>query len=567
VPYVATALLTLLFCSYEFDLRHQNFRIPMRFPSVDYLMSATIVKGVMQHGWYTTNPMVGAPQGLDFHDFPMAEGLHFVFYQIAGMLRVPVVVAMNLHYILGYVLIALTSLYVFLALRLPLAPSIAAALLFAFMPHHWMPAQSHLMLSSYYMIPLTVLVILWLAQGEELVQGSRFRYRLTRRGVAAAIICALTGSGGLYYAVFGLAFLAIMTIFRLARNPSLSQALSGLMPLTFIGAFLLLNMSPSILYWMHHGVNRVVARRMPVEADIYGLKMAQLLLPVVNHRIPLLAHWKSSYLTMWNRYIPNNDLTATLGVVASFGFLALVAWLVFGKSDDAENGGLLTHLSILNISALLIATIGGFGSLFAFVVSPQIRVYSRISIYIAFFSLCAVLILIRRLPSKAFRFLAAVVMFAGLWDITPATLAPTPAFLAGILSDREFIHSIEAAVPRGSMIYQLPYHPFPEHGFTNKMQDYDPFRGYIYSDDLRWSYGAMEGRPADDWQKRVASLPVQEMLDTIAAAGFKGVYVDTMGYADKAENLTGRFRGLLGVIPVRSADQRFIFFPMKNAAN
>jgi hypothetical protein len=29
----------------------------MRFPSVDYLMSATIVK---------------VPQGLDFHDFPMA---------------------------------------------------------------------------------------------------------------------------------------------------------------------------------------------------------------------------------------------------------------------------------------------------------------------------------------------------------------------------------------------------------------------------------------------------------------------------------------------------------------
>ncbi len=74
----------------------------------------------------------------------MAEGLHLVFYQIAGILGLRVVLAMNLHYILGYVLIALTSLYVFRTLQLPLAPSMAAGLLFAFMPHHWMRGQGQI---------------------------------------------------------------------------------------------------------------------------------------------------------------------------------------------------------------------------------------------------------------------------------------------------------------------------------------------------------------------------------------------------------------------------------------
>jgi hypothetical protein len=41
---------------------------------------------------------------------------------------VPVILAMNLHYLLGYVLIALTSLYVVRAFDLPAAPSIAAVL-------------------------------------------------------------------------------------------------------------------------------------------------------------------------------------------------------------------------------------------------------------------------------------------------------------------------------------------------------------------------------------------------------------------------------------------------------
>ena len=555
MPYAATALLALLLCGYVFDLRHQDFRVPMRFPSVDYLMSATIVKGVMQNGWYTTNPMVGAPQGLDFHDFPMAEGLHFVFYQIAGLLHVPVILAMNLHYVLGYILIALTSLHVFRAFDLPPAPSIAAALLFAFMPSHWMPAQSHLLLGSYYMIPLTVLVILWLARGEQFVQGRG----LTRKGIAAAAICALTGSAGLYYAVFAVAFFGVITIFRLARRPTVSQALTGLLPIACIGSFLLLNMSPSILYWARNGTNSVVARRIPVEAEIYGLKITQLLLPIANHRIPALGHWKAIYLTMTNPYIPNNGVIASLGIVASFGFLSLIAWPLFKRGEDSQ---LLSHLSILNMSALLIATIGGFGSLFAFAVSPQIRVYSRISIYIAFFSLMAVLILIRRVKYKGFPFVAAIAMFAGLWDITPATLAPTPEFLAGIESDRSFIHAIESGVPPGSMIYQIPYHPFPEHGFTNKMQDYDPFRGYIYSDHLKWSYGAMEARPADAWQRHVASLPVAEMISTIAGAGFRGIYVDTLGYIDGGEDVIKRLRALLPANPIRSADQRFIFFPI-----
>jgi hypothetical protein len=579
IPYVVTALLVLLFCGYVFDLRHQDLRVPMGLPWGDYLSHATIVKGVMQHGWYTTIPMVGAPHGLDFHDYPMAEGLHFIFFQIAGILRMPVMLTINLYYILGYVLIALTSLYVFRALRLPLAPAIAACLLFAFMPHHWMRGESHLMLSSYYMIPLTVLVILWLAGGEEFVrrlpQDPWFRYRLTRRGAAAAVICALTGSAGIYYAVFGMVFLAIMALFRFARCPRLGQALNGLMPIAFIGSFLILNLSPSIVYWMRHGANNAVAARDPSEADVYGMKIVQLLLPIIDHRIPLLAHWKSTYLSVTNSHVPNGDLTVTLGIVAGFGFLCLVAWLFFGQDDHTWGSQLLTQLSVLNMSAVLIATIGGFGSLFAFVVSPQIRAYHRVSIYIAFFSLLAVLILIRRMELWWFRsenrarllhFAAAAVMFAGLWDITPTGLAAPREVLASVESDRNFIRSIEADVPRGSMIYQLPYHPFPEYGDSNKMLDYDPFRGYLYSDHLRWSYGAMRGRPADEWQKQVASLPVSQMLITLAEAGFQGIYIDRNGYADGADELIGRFGVLLAVSPVRSADQRFVFFPMMRYA-
>jgi phosphoglycerol transferase len=226
------------------------------------------------------------------------------------------------------------------------------------------------------------------------------------------------------------------------------------------------------------------------------------------------------------------------------------------------------------MAAFLIGTIGGFGSLFAFTVSPQLRAGHRISVYIAYFSLMGVLILLRRaeilwIRRKRRRLIvqsiAAAVLFAGLWDITPSSLAISPTELATVKSDMNFIHAIEAAVPPGAMIYQLPYHPFPEYGFTNRMLDYDPLRGYVYSSRLRWSYGAMKGRPADEWQKQVASLPVEQMVVTVAQAGFQGISIDREGYRNPDE-LIGRLTALLGVPPVGSADRRFVFFPMMKYA-
>ncbi len=189
------------------------------------------------------------------------------------------------------------------------------------------------------------------------------------------MICALTGSAGIYYAVFAMAFFAIMAIFRFVRRPDVGQALTGLMPIAFISSFIILNVSPSSCIGCGTEPTMSSHCALPREADIYGMKIIQLLMPIINHRIARLAAWKTDYLITTGPYVPNNDVTVALGVVAGFGFLFLVAWLFFGQDDRTIDGQLLTHLSLLNMAALLIATIGGFGSLFAhddFAADPRI---------------------------------------------------------------------------------------------------------------------------------------------------------------------------------------------------
>ncbi len=62
--------------------------------------------------------------------------------------------------------------------------------------------------------------------------------------------------------------------------------------------------------------------------------------------------------------------------------------------------------------------------------------------------------------------------------------------------------------------------------------DYSHLRGYLHSEKLKWSYGAMKGREGDAWEKSIASESDEEMVKELQQAGFKGIYVDTYGYKD-----------------------------------
>src|SRR5205085_2127797 len=87
-----------------------------------------------------------------------------------------------------------------------------------------------------------------------------------------------------------------------------------------------------------------------------------------------------------------------------------------------------------------------------------------------------------------------VTVWGGVYDQTPRNFPQGyPAWRLDFAEDEEFARRMEASVPPGSMIYQLPYMPFPEVGPVNGITNYDLFRPYLHTRTLRWSYGAMKG--------------------------------------------------------------------------
>ena len=128
------------------------------------------------------------------------------------------------------------------------------------------------------------------------------------------------------------------------------------------------------------------------------------------------------------------------------------------------------------------------------------------------------------------------------------------------LEEDAFIAAIEKSVPPYSMIFQLPYVPFPEYGPLNEMVDYDHLVGYLHSKSLRWSYGAMKYRETDCWLSKVSAQPMDRLVPSIAAADFAGIYIDRFGYTDHAAALEAQLRALLKSEPVTDASGRYLFF-------
>jgi phosphoglycerol transferase len=257
--------------------------------------------------------------------------------------------------------------------------------------------------------------------------------------------------------------------------------------------------------------------------------------------------------------------------VGAVGFLILLGMLVRrGRAAGDDREALFSALARLNLAALLLATTGGFGALFALFVSPQIRTYARMHVYIAFFALFCVALLLDRLWRTRHRAgvaLTVAVAFVGLFDQNTPAMVPYGGGPRAYRADAAFVHSLEARLPAGAQIFQLPYLLFPESGGLRgtKLVDYDPLRPYLHSRALRWSYPTMVGRSTDAWTNAVADQPVPDLVRTLSDVGFDGILVDRDGYADDGVAIVAALAAELGGDSGVQASDRQVFFGLRAA--
>jgi hypothetical protein len=577
-PYFLATAICLIILTLLLRLWQADLKIPFMY-SGDSMFTGAFLKGVIENGWFLHNPAIGMPTGLFFNDYPNSDMMYWVLVRVLSLFTSNWALLFNLFILLGFPLTMLASLYVLRRLRFSTPTSIVVSLLYTFLPYHWARGAGHMFLAVYFVVPLIVMVAVWIGSGDITFFASKAEPKGKRTSVekgkiiTTIIILILTGCSGIYYAVFGAFFLCLAGIASYLKRKDIRIIwTTGLMAL-IICFVIAINFSPNFVYRMQNGSNPVALSRAYRETEDNGLKIVQILLPQSGHRIPYLAYGRAAYDTQ--APLVNENGTASLGLIGSIGFLFLLGWFLFSRGKDLKRLPFsINDIGLFNICAILLSTIGGFSMVITLVMAalqfpPTLRGWNRISVYIAFFSFIAVAAgldyLKRYLAGRKLTVIFMVVLISvlalGVFDQSSDVYIPDyKGNKARYQIDEDFVGRIEKSVPKETMIFQLPYMNFPEGPGTVKMDPYELLRGYMHSDSLRWSFGAMKGRAADAWQSRVAVLPTDEMIEEVTGKGFGGIYIDRFGYQDNGAKIEKQLGSILKTKPIISENKRLVFF-------
>lgn len=544
-------------------------KYPLKYGQGDDMTAAMMVKTIQEEGWIYTNPMLGAPnaEGTNYYDATTGEVLLNLLEKICVMFTNNWILALNIFYLLGYVLVAWSAYFVLKHLEISKWTGILGAVLYAFLPYHFFRNMGHLYLSEYFMVPFMVYYVL-LFMKEEVVWKKENGRWLTWKNVEHVLIFACMGLTGVYYAYFACFFLCVSIGYKLLNRISWKKCKQELIGIGIIVVSLMIAVSPSLIYWLQNGRNSEAVERSVAGAEIYSMKLIQLVLPISGHRISKLADLRSAYDSF---LLSNENTTVSLGVIMSIGFLILLFSLFIVK-EQKESFADIRKLSILNLSALLIGTVGSFSSIIGFLFD-LIRCYNRICVFIAMFSVITICVLLDRMfelykekkYGKTVQYvILGILLCLGIWDQTSTTFIPNyDGIKAEFDSDEAFVAQVEKIQPEG-MIFQMPYVVYPEQGTVNGMIDYSHLRGYLHSDTLRWSYCAVKGRETDHWQREISGKTIKEQIELMRTKGFTGIYIDTFAYtADDLADMQMQLNRELGSVDVVSKNGRLLYYDLR----
>jgi hypothetical protein len=509
--------------------RDRAYRIPFDF-SGDALTYLAQSKSTVDNGWWWVNPREGAPLGLQALLFPSNSNVdQAIVWSVSLIFRDPLL-STNLAWIAMLVVAGWIATFGFRTLGCSRLSAFVAGTLFALSPYALYRNLGHFGLVTYLVpFPATVAMLLLSAR------APAFRQWPTTVPLLAG--CALLGFNYVYYAFFGCFFIALGTVagFWRARDPQVLRF--GSAAVGTIAVCVALNFAPSLVVAAREGSPIVVRQKVPAEAEVYALKIRQLVSPLFQHSFPPFRAWTDKEAAA-KFPVDTENVVSRLGLVASLGFIALLGVLFVSRNASAV-GSHLVSASHLTIAGLLLATMGGFGSLFNLLVVPDIRAYNRICPFLAFFALVAIAAGIDSLSRRGRRWgqvVAVSALILGVWDQAHALRqleAPRESVrteYAGLLS---LVTRLEMAVPAQSMVLQLPFTIYLNDDGRYRMRPYDHFKPYLASRTLRWSYPAMSNTQLV-WQEAASQLQPAELASLAASQGFRAILIDRFGYADNA---------------------------------
>lgn len=495
-------------------------------------------KATLDHGWWWTNPSLGAPGVHRAVLFPASGTVDQLLVRVIGLWRDDVAPAATLAWLLSTMLGAVTAGWCLRRLGVSPRGAWTAGVLFALSPY---ALYEHVVGTPHgpFLVPFAAAVALQLATDREL----RWRWP-DRRVLFAGLL--LLGLNSREYAAFAVFFVAVGTIAGARRFGLASRLAAGAVPLGVLAIAVILLSVP--MWWASNQYGAMSVEGLPAAgSERYGLKLRQLVSPVPNHWFPPFRAWTDREAEA-GFPLDTQNVGSRLGLVTSIGFLGLLAVVLVPRLGGRDpQGQIIRGSSSLVLAALLLATVGGFGSVAAVLGATGVGPYARIAPFIAFLSLAALALAVDRALMERRRLHTigwTAILVVGLLD-QAVGLRPLNAHRSAIAEElrpiRVIVDQLEARLPSGAMIFQLPTRPYPVDGGAELMEPGDHFKPYLVSRALRWSFPA-SSRAQVRWQDAINAVSPRELPAQLLREGFSAVVVDRRGYADRGEALVAEMQ-------------------------
>jgi phosphoglycerol transferase len=484
--------------------------------------------GHMMPFLFSNVPELGAPHVANWNDVPVPEK---PYYCAIGLLSrmIGLFPAANFSLMLAQVLAALAFYGVCRALDCSWAWAFAGALIFAFSRYAFAQGLHHVLLVYYWHLPLCLLVCAWIFRGDGIKWGER-------RFIFALVVAIITAVQPVYYTNLFVQFVLFGGLLQ-ARRHGWKASLSAL---AIIGAtvatFLLMNAN-TIVYSLVYGGNDGAMVRAYKWLEVYGLKLVDLVVPPPDHPFPPFAQWGAAHL---------KEVVLSPGELPPTGYIGLaglgaLTWLVLVSLRRATGRGGLPLEAWLILWIIVYANVGGINGIMGTFGFQLFRTTTRYSIFI----LCIVLMFaVRRLSllkiqNQMWVYAAAVFgVVVAMWDQSPplASGSKIEQTAQQVASDRTFTEKMEQRLPAKAMVFQIPVMDFPESPVSGVGAS-DHFRPYLYSHQLRFSFGTDKGRADGQWQHDLAQQTLSAVIPQLESYGFSALYVNLNYFSDRGAAL------------------------------
>jgi hypothetical protein len=556
------------------DLEFHDLRTVLG--EADMFGSYTTAQHFIQSGWSYLDLRLAYPEGMQFLQGRQSLDLFYtiLLYLVTRLTSDPML-AVNLTLVVLAVINSISLYIVCKYFKVSRFISIPISISFALTP--WLLFRlTWPSMTSYSVLVFGVFLTYLISSGDlnRFLLNSQGR-RGSIHKIALILMCSFVFMGPGYYVFYLVLVCVPIVLFSWFAKPHKMQFVKSLALVVVTAVITIV-----VQIWLAAPKGKVaesVVTRSSGEALLYGGSTYTLFLPDstsgISH-VASLMHKLDQEIQSVVRLSGEGD--AAFSIIGSLAFVSMLLYVLYvlltPKIEISSfNKVALGIFSAIGFSAVFWFQFAGLNAVLSSIVDLPIRVYGRLGGLITTVSIIILAILLDQLARNlAKRYSFDIKILLTSICLVLATLIAfdqvSGARLNTELSSdkqseaKDFIQVSESKVKSGCPVLTLPVQLYPNALPIGSMGIYEQAYFYLFSDNLKFSYGLDNLSPTFSTYKDLEILSDSDLISEASKAGFCGIIIDQNGYEDVS--LSPMASGAIAPL-VQSSSGRWLFFGLE----